>query len=319
MNTLLHIYSLLRNGAFLLASITLIAAATSCSTGIESTKKITMNKQDVKLMAKTDEQIFAAGIKGTPLSQWTQGKKFLAMGQRTMYLFDPASTNIDANATLTGRILTYSGRESAMTPDLKEECVILFSDGSHTYKYHTGKTLQDALNSIDSSKLPLLVDMDLADEWKQKLTGKTLWTKNNLWYDESGRRKDGLKFVAVKVEDVQAATGDFPLKLKIRHGDDISYVWMNSTSEKTDSRNFAALFFLKDPKSRYPQISDENWLLIQSGRVGHGMTKEECRLALGNPDELRAGHSTSQSMDIWQYSNGTYLFFTDGLLTSFRQ
>lgn len=319
MKTSFRIYSFLSRGTILVASVILMAAATSCSTGIESTKKITMNKQDVRLMAKSDEQIFAAEIKGSPLSEWTPGKKFLAMGQRTLYIFDPASTSIADDADLTGRVLTYSGTESSINPDLKEECIILFSDGDHIYKYRTGKSTSEALNSIDSSKLPLLVDMDLAEEWKKKLAGKTLWTRNNLWYDASGRRKDGLKFVDVTVEDVEAATGDFPIRLKIRHDGDISYVWMNPTAEKTDSRNFAALFFLSNPKARYSQISDENWLLIQTGRVGQGMTKEECRLALGNPDELRSGHSTSQTMDIWQYSNGTYLFFTDGLLTSFRQ
>ena len=49
------------------------------------------------------------------------------------------------------------------------------------------------------------------------------------------------------------------------------------------------------------------------------MTKDECRLSLGNPDELQSGHNTSQTLDIWQYSDGTYLFFSDGILTNFRQ
>lgn len=278
-----------------------------------------MNKQDIKLMAKTEEQIFASDIKGTPLAEWPIGKKFMATSPRTLYLFDPVSTNVATEDSMAGRILTYEGIETTMSPDLKEMCVVLMSDGSHVFKYNTGKTTGQAKKEMDSSKLPLLADLSLIEEWKERLAGKTLWTKNNLWYTSDGQRKDGLKFVEVTVTDVEPSAGDFPMRLKIKHGEDTAYMYMNYTADKADSRNFAALFFLSDPKQRYPQITEENWNLIQSGRVGPGMTKEECRLALGNPDELRSGHSTSQTMDIWQYSNGTYLYFTDGLLTSFRQ
>lgn len=98
-----------------------------------------------------------------------------------------------------------------------------------------------------------------------------------------------------------------------------AYLHMNYTSDTHDSRNFATLFFMNDPKTKYPQISEENWAMIQKGKVSLGMTKEECKLSVGNPDELNAGHSQSQTMDVWQYSDGTYLVFTDGLLTRFRQ
>lgn len=149
--------------------------------------------------------------------------------------------------------------------------------------------------------------------------GKKLWTKNNLWYDASGNRISGLRFAEAMVEDVLAATGDFPVKVKLRTPDGgVAYVQMNYTSDSADSRSFPALFYLSDPKARYPQINAENWRLIQRGRVCAGMTKEECRLALGTPDELNAGHNADQTMDIWQYNNGAYLMFTDGLLTRYR-
>lgn len=270
------------------------------------------------MMAKSDEQLLAARIKGIPLKDWNKGKKFLVMSDRSVYLFEQPLPSDDA-VSLQGEILSYEGTESKMNPDLKEECVIKFSHGSDTYYFNSGKTIQNAMEEIDSSKIPLLADLDLVQEWKNQLVGKNLWTKNSLWYDEAGQRKMGLKFAKVKIEDVLPADGDFPMKVKLSRNGDVSYVYMNYTTDTADSRNFAALFFLDDPKLRYPDISDENWSLIQAGKVGKGMTKEECRLALGNPDELRAGHNTSQTLDIWQYGDGTYLFFTDGLLNSFRQ
>lgn len=301
-----------------LVSVAVVAVMSSCSTGIEGTKKIRMNKDDIKLMAKSDEQIFASEIKGIPLKDWKIGRKFMTMNDRALFIFDSSSA-INDNSSADGKTLFYTGYKSRITPDLKDECILSFSDGVNSYTYNTGKSTVEALHDIDSSKLPLLADLELIDEWKQKLTGKKLWTKNSLWYDDAGQRKNGLKFAMVEVLDVTPSIGDFPMKVKITCNGDVSYILMNYTADIADSRNFAAIFFLSDPKLKYPDISDENWNLIQMGRVCKGMTKEECRLALGTPDELRAGHNTSQTLDIWQYSNGTYLYFEDGLLISFRQ
>lgn len=243
------------------------------------------------------------------------------MSDRALYIFDPASIATEReDRSIRGKILKYAGWESRINPDLREECVILFTDSADTYRYPTGKTTSEAMEGIDSSKLPLMSDIALIKEWKEKINGKTLWTKSNLWYDADGERRSGLKFAKVKVLDVIPTTGDFPINVRIAtpRGDD-AFLQMNYTSDKHDSRNFAAIFFLNDPKTKYPHISEEMWEYIQKGKVREGMTKEECKLSLGNPDELNSGHSQSQTMDIWQYSNGTYLFFTDGLLTRFRQ
>lgn len=297
------------------------AILASCSTGIESTKKIRMNKDDVKLMAKSKEQIFASSLQGSPLSSWEKGKKFLAMSDRALYIFEPNETITGINVeNFSGKTLTFVGVDSHITPDLKDECVIVFSDGTNLFRYLTKKPTAEAMNDIDSSKLPLLSDIDLIERWKEKLTGSTLWTKSNLWYDSNGTRVPGLKFAKVTVTDILPTTGDFPMKVKITgpNGEE-AFLNMNYTSDTHDSRNFAAVFFMADPKGKYPHISDDNWALIQRGKVGAGMTKEECKLSIGNPDDLQSGHSRSQTMDIWQYNDGTYLMFEDGLLTRFRQ
>lgn len=298
----------------------LVMLSASCSTGIENTKKIKMTKEDLKLMSKTPEQEFSSEICGTRLSEWPKGKQFLAMSDRTLYVFLPSGlTYNESGANTEGKVLTYTGTESVFTPGLSEECVIIFSDGKHELRYATGKPTETALKEIDSSRLPLLADISLAGEWKERLLDKTLWTRNSLWYDENGNRLGGRKFEEVKVLDVLPATGDFPLKVKIRtsQGEE-AYLQMNYTSDSHDSRDFSSIFFLTDPKVRYPNITAEHWHLIQQGKVAIGMTKDECRLSLGNPDELRSGHNTAQTMDIWQYSNGGFLLFTDGLLVDFR-
>lgn len=298
-----------------------LALSPACSTGIESTKKIRMTKEDVRLMAKTPEQNYAESIQGTPLSDWEPGRKFMAMSDRTLLIFEPVAFDGDLSGTsIKGKILLYAGTDSHVSPDLKEECVILFSDGDRLLRYRTGKPTSEALRAIDSSRIPLMSDLTLIDQWKEKTVGSTFWTKSNLWYDADGDRMQGLKFAKVKVTDLIPSTGDFPIKLKITgpSGEE-GYLQMNYTSDLHDSRNFADIFFLSNPKEKYPNITDEHWRLIQQGKVGEGMTKEECKLSIGNPDEVRAGHNRAQTMDIWQYSDGTYLMFTDGLLTNYRQ
>ena len=306
---------------YLLIACALTFFSASCSTGIESTKKIRMTKEDVRLMTKSPEQKFAETVQGAPLSTWEKGRRFLAMSDRTQFIFEPTGQQEEESPGLmAGKPLTFIGIDSHTNPDLHEECVILFSDGQRTYRYRTGKASDAALNEIDSSRLPLLADIDLASHWKEKLSGATLWTKSNIWYDEQGNRMPGLKFAKVTVDDVEVATGDFPIKVKISTSEgQVGYQNMNYTSDIHDSRNFAALFYLSDPKDRYPHISDEHWKMIQKGKVAEGMTKDECKLSIGNPDEVRSGHNRSMTMDIWQYADGTYLMFTDGLLTNFRQ
>lgn len=280
-----------------------------------------MSRSEQRQMQRSEEQIFADAVKGTPLSDWEIGKNFMASSGRTPLVFDPTDVEYDPDdKTFEGRILEYQGYETRMTPDLKDECVILFSDSGKTYRYHTGKATQVALMEIDSSKLPLLYDLQLIYDWEKKLDGLTIWTKSPLWYDHEGNRRSGLKYAKAVISDVTPAVGSFPMNVKINLPDgDTAYLNMNYTADTADSRNFAALFYLSDPKAKYPNIADENWKLIQQGKICVGMTKEECRLALGNPDDVDAGKTPSQTMDLWKYGDGIYLMFTDGILTRFRQ
>lgn len=272
-------------------------------------------------MQKSEEQYFAEGLKGTPLSDWKPGMKFMASSGRTPLIFEPSGLEYDPeDNSFEGRILEFVGTETRVTPDLNDECVILMADGDRTYRYLTGKGSETAIKEIDSSKLPLIYDLQLISRWHDRLAGMTVWTRSPLWYEADGNRRSGLKYAKAIITDVKPTSGAFPMKVEIRLPEgEIAYLNMNYTADTADSRNFAAIFYLTDPKIKYPNITDENWALIQQGRICLGMTKEECRLALGNPDDVDAGKTPSQTMDLWKYGDGTYLMFTDGLLTRFRQ
>ena len=88
---------------------------------------------------------------------------------------------------------------------------------------------------------------------------------------------------------------------------------------KGSPRTFPTLFSFDDPRKKYPDISPENWERIINGRVEAGMTREECRLALGSPKEVDRAANNSYLREIWLYENGIYLVFEDGLLKIYRR
>ena len=84
-------------------------------------------------------------------------------------------------------------------------------------------------------------------------------------------------------------------------------------------RDFDGLFDVNDPHSLYPAISAKNWELITRGQVEEGMTKEECRLALGAPRRINQNPDQSGMREYWYYDGGSYLYFVDGLLSQYRR
>lgn len=71
------------------------------------------------------------------------------------------------------------------------------------------------------------------------------------------------------------------------------------------------LFTLGDIKKKYPSISEAHWALIAQGQVSPGMTMDECRLALGEPIEIR--QKTDKRFETWFYQ-GHLLEFESGRL-----
>lgn len=48
------------------------------------------------------------------------------------------------------------------------------------------------------------------------------------------------------------------------------------------------------------------------------MTKDEARLSLGAPKDVSQGHNSALLYELWQYPDGSYLMFCDGLLQRFK-
>lgn len=291
-----------------------LCGLSSCYT-VDRTKKIELTKSDLKTIAPTAEEQLLADIGGVPLADWLPGRRFQATDDRAVLLFSQEGMPADpAEVAIGGKTLIYKGLNANLRPDGTETVALLFFDGDKTYQLPTGKKGSELTNYL-STDLPMMVDLELVDALNSKLSGHKLWTRSSLWYDSQGERFQGEKFVVVKVVKVEPGNAEFPVRIWFE--DDRgrrSFFWMSFGRSAADSRPFASLFSIADPRLQYPDVEDHVWRLIQTGQVAQGMSKELCRLALGNPLEVNSGHDYSRLIDIWTYPDGRVLRFEDGVL-----
>lgn len=293
---------------------------TSCFTGIESTKKINLSREDKKLSNPTAEEKFLHSLSPYPLKEWVSAKEFIVADNKALLVIKPQSGIISTPPdSVKGKILNFTGVEPSMNPAGDITVTLLFTDGIYNYAYDSGKSFDDAMENLQSNQIPMLIDVDMVNNAKNLLTGKTFWTKSPLWYDINGSRIAGKKFVPVEIVDVTAGDLVFPLKLEIKDtAGRIAYIYMNFGSDDNESRSFSNIFSLSDIKKHYPNIEPDVWELICAGEVKEGMTKDECKLSLGNPSDTNSGHDYSQTIDIWNFDDGKVLWFEDGRLVRMR-
>ena len=289
---------------------------TSCFTGIEGTKKITLSKSDLTQLELEPEEKVLENVVPENLGSWQPGKKFFVTDEKIMYVLEGSSaTPLDY-----GTILTFSGIEKKITPSGEENASVIFKYGDSELKYQIRKPVDEASKSFISSQLPMLIDLDLVGKVSETLKGNSYWIRTGLWYDDTEAYKKGKKFSKIKVRSVEPGNTSFPLRVNFTdEAGEEAHVFMNFGNSGNESRSFAHLFSLKDIRTRYPGITDEVWELIQQSQVGNGMTKEECKLALGNPSDVNQGHDYSRTLEMWQYPDGSYLQFADGILVNFRK
>lgn len=322
--TLLHTLKLKRISAVFAPFLIIIILAgmliSGCSTGIEGTRAIKMSRSQHKEILPTEEDKFAEAFISEPLANWKIGKSFVVADSKAALIYEfPNSLNRDS---ITGQILKYAGYIHRPTPGGKQILTLCFNFGENKVYYPTSRSSIEELSEFCGLDLPMLIEMDMVNLADSVMKDKTFWMRSGLWYDKSGNSIKGIRFIPVVVENVHPGNSVFPLVVDFRTetGSEAS-VYMNiksGTGIGAESRTFPSLFYLSNPRSNYPSVSDHVWELIKHGKVEVGMTKEECKLALGSPSEINAGHTWGNLVDYWGYKDGTYLYFEDGRLVNFR-
>ncbi len=307
----------------------LALGAGGCFTGVEGTPKIRLD--DVKRVGAanlTPEQMLLAAFNTEPPSQWRNGKPFLVANDRISLIFTPASSD---SRNLTGTVLTFEefAPSMSLTGDDAGEVVLSGRPGTRYYYRVPGLTAS-RLDTLSRLSMPFTVDLDLVARVDSVLTGRKLFIRTPLWYDALSRRDvNGLRHIEVLVDSVGPGDENFPaavyfhavnpdLLARTDQQGSGRMVLLSTGTGRTATRTFDTLFSFSDPRKTYPEIKDDVWDLIIASRVRQGMSRDECRLALGAPNEILRTPTYGGMRETWSYSDGVYLIFDDGYLTRFR-
>ncbi|MDE6410230.1 MAG: hypothetical protein K2K81_08360 [Muribaculaceae bacterium] len=149
--------------------IFLILLLSGCSTGIESTKTITYSKSERKELTASPEEVFMAGMVPTKLKDWKKGKRFMISDNRAALVLESNSRVWEDSVNIKGKEIMFNRILERPTPGGEHQVVIAFTDGVNEYLYPTGKRINEALENLSSLDIPMLIDLDLVDEYRNKL------------------------------------------------------------------------------------------------------------------------------------------------------
>ena len=320
MQRFVRIFSLgIATGAF----FCLLLAA--CGTGIEVTEHVT-DKDVQRVFEQIDSRQETVTLEPyqDSLPAWKPGKRFWVADDQVKQLLAITDKYDKDTLHLAGHTLSYkdwwtSGlyvddgdyrRLYINFDDELTELPITYLYGKNSDSHHSGFTL------------PMLIDLDMVDHVARQIVGKDFYICTPIWYDrQSEQMMDGRRFIKVHIDSVLPGNAVLPLRVLFTTADtrEQAMVWMNNNTSTMHGRDFDALFVASDPHLAYPDISDANWERITRGQVAQGMTKEECRLALGSPKRINERPDQAGMREYWYYDGGAYLYFVDGLLSQFRK
>ncbi|MCM1163160.1 MAG: hypothetical protein NC339_02770 [Muribaculaceae bacterium] len=285
-------------------------------TGVESTPKITAGDVRRATPQTTREDTFMSAVADEPLGAWRPGKTFVVTDSRISRVFglDPS-----AGDTLAGRLISFA--EAVESPGVTGSGVtdlVFATPGGARLTYRINRPIS-SLKAEKSLAIPFTIQTSMVHDADSVMRGQKVYTLTGLWRDDADSPVKGLKFVPVTIDSVTPGNSLFPLKVAFSGQDGKSGRLFIYPGGRDDApRTFGTVFAFTDQRRRYPSISDANWDNIIHGRVVIGMTLEECRLALGAPNEVNRGATQSYLREAWSYENGRYLLFEDGELKMMR-
>lgn len=296
---------------------TIATLLTGCFTGVEGTKKIT--DEDVSKVSGTNNSATLSPVDTLHtqrFADWIPGKRFIVADEQIKLVFRQSDKGIDLTA---GDTISYSRYDTQNLLGL-QDCLVITLQGKkgQPLNYQTNKTLAE-INAQSIFSIPFLIDCDMLDKANSYLAGSDYYIKTANWFDANGNLVSGTKFMKVNIRKVEPGNKVYPMKIVFSYDSKDWYVYISSLDNNVYGRIFSNIFSINDLRESYPGISDENWMMITQGKVVLGMTKEECRLSLGTPDNIDRIPTYDGLKEIWKYSDGVYLIFEDGLLTKYRK
>lgn len=305
----------------LILLITLPLMLVSCFTGVEDTKKVSdkdVSKAISRSQTAMKKQDLLVAYKDS-VPAWRQGKRFYVTDSQVKLIFAPSNSVNSDTLQLSGKTLVYDGYSEGGVLDNRKTVNLMFSDSNNKYIYPTNKEIQEFNSQF---QIPFLIDEDMVAFYSKQLSNKDFWIKTALWYDVNNERMiKGRQFVKVHVERVEPGNKVFQLKVvfSASGSGQEAFVWIATNVEVMKDRDFGSLFTTENLRERHKDITDANWARITNCQVVEGMTKEECKLSLGTPKQVKQRPTYDGLNEIWYYDGGSFLLFADGLLKDFRK
>ncbi len=308
----------MKRDAFIVIVALMLTALSSCMfTGVESTKQVS-DKEVQRTIGELERRQPTMTVQPfrDSVPAWRIGKEFYVTDNQLRLIMTGAD---DDTTALVGQILRYDGYEAGSVLDNTAALNLKFTAPTgKTYVYRTGKTREQfTANFI----IPLLIDLDIVHDVDSQLRGKEVFIKTPLWYDPSDESlRRARQFIKVRIDAVEPGNKVLPLRVCFTALDtgEKAFVWMSDPNATMHNRDFDSLFSLRDMHENYPDITDATWQRIIRGVVTEGMTKEECRLAVGSPKRISRLPDQAGLREYWYYDGGSYLYFVDGLLNQFK-
>lgn len=289
---------------------------------VDKTQRVELSGSELHTSGPSKEELVMKDIIIEDASEWEIGRIFYAVDDRAALAFDSRTLPSDPlSLHLDGEALIFQGVNYTTNAVGQREAILKFTSQGKEYLYPTGKTSESERSLPLNTELPMLVDSQVLLSLNSQLKGKDAWTLSSLWYGREDEVIKGYKYKKVEIDSVTRGHRGFPIKIWFHTtchedytGNTPTGMYLTFGAAGADSRSFPTQFSLTDPKLRHPGITSEIWALIQQGEVREGMTKEECRLALGSPADVMTGSNPGYYYDLWQYPDGRYLMFQDGIL-----
>ncbi|MDE6369123.1 MAG: hypothetical protein K2K94_07785, partial [Muribaculaceae bacterium] len=225
-----------------------------------------------------------------PLSPgaWTEGKRFYVTDDKISIIYQPGDKIDD---TLNGHDLVFQRFEEVPSVTGGGATVLIFvANGKSDLLHYRVNVPFAELRNRERLEVPFTVERSIVEKVDSAMRDNTYYISTPKWFNaENDKAFVGRRHIPVTVTHVEPGTYIYPLRVYFRLDGSSEEYWIPMTAgdDRAATRNFYTVFNFDNPRKRYPQITDETWALITNSRVAIGMTRDECRLALGAPNSYR--------------------------------
>ncbi|MBP3889681.1 MAG: hypothetical protein J6D01_00565 [Muribaculaceae bacterium] len=329
MTTRLAIFTAKYSLSALLPALVSAAMLTGCYT---ATHTAPIGQNEVKkegAYAPSPARQLMATVSSQAPSAWQSGKRWSITDDRLKVLLNAVDGTIPE--TLASGALVYDSMITGSNIVGNEYTDIIFmleSPSGNIANPHVRVSYRmdsplDSVLTKPSLPIPFTIESSIINDADSLLRGRKLYVMTSTWLDDSGNYIKRRRFLPVTVTAVSAGTPQAPLLVSFHLEEDPTVMGnlmltLPSRPDADGPRDFASMFSLSNPRETYKSIYPDIWELITRGQVTEGMTREECRLSLGNPMEIKRQEMYGYTRETWLYEAGTYLVFEDGILKTSR-